>query len=112
MVVVKIVRMAPKQPPRRTIVFVRSPRTVVEIAASLKGHFSNVVALTGTIRGKERDELVDNPIFKAFTAPEQPTEPHFLVATSAGEVGIDLTCTRMVTYMSSAPSLVQSFVRA
>ena len=34
-VVVKIVSMATKQPPRRTIVFVQSPRTVVEIAASL-----------------------------------------------------------------------------
>ena len=110
-IVVKIVSMVTKQPPWRTIIFVQSPRTVVEIAASLKGQFANVVALTGTIRGKERDELVDNPIFKAFTVPEQPTEPHFLVATSAGEVGIDLTCTRMVTDMASAGSLVQRFGR-
>lgn len=111
-VVVKIVSMVTKEPPRRTIVFVQSPRTVVEIAASLKGYFANVVALTGTIRGKERDELVDNPVFKAFTVPEQPTEPHFLVATSAGEVGIDLTCTRMLTDMTSAASLVQRLGRA
>jgi CRISPR-associated endonuclease/helicase Cas3 len=111
-VVVKIVSTAMKQPPRRTIIFVQSPRTVVEIAASLRGHSANVVALTGTIRGKERDELVDNPIFKAFTVPEQPNEPHFLVATSAGEVGIDLTCTRMITDMASAASLVQRFGRA
>jgi CRISPR-associated endonuclease/helicase Cas3 len=101
-----------KDPPQRTIIFVQSPRTVVEIAASLKEHFANVVALTGTIRGKERDELVDNAIFKAFTIPEHPgAEPHFLVATSAGEVGIDLTCTRMITDMTSAASLVQRFGR-
>jgi CRISPR-associated endonuclease/helicase Cas3 len=110
-VVIKIVSMAMKLPPQRTIIFVQSPRMVVEIAASLKGRFPNVVALTGTIRGEERDELIDNPIFKAFTVPEQPTEPHFLVATSAGEVGIDLTCTRMITDMTSAASLVQRFGR-
>jgi CRISPR-associated endonuclease/helicase Cas3 len=111
-VVTKIISTAMKDPPQRTIIFVQSPRTVVEIAASLKGHFANVVALTGTIRGKERDELVENPIFKAFTAAEQPAELYFLVATSAGEVGIDLTCTRMVTDMASAGSLVQRFGRA
>ena len=109
---VKVVSIAMKNPALRTIIFVQSPRTVVEIAASLKGHYPNVIALTGTIRGKERDELVDNPIFKAFTVPEQPTQPHFLVATSAGEVGIDLTCTRMLTDMTSAGSLVQRFGRA
>ncbi len=111
-VVMKIISTATKDAPRRTIIFVQSPRTVVEIAASLKGYFANVVALTGTIRGKERDELVDNPVFKAFTVPEQPSEPHFLVATSAGEVGIDLTCARMVTDMASAGSLVQRLGRA
>jgi CRISPR-associated endonuclease/helicase Cas3 len=110
-VVMKIVSTAMKDPPRRTIIFVQSPRTVVEIAASLKEHFANVVALTGTIRGKERDELIDNVIFKTFTVAEHPAEPHFLVATSAGEVGIDLTCTRMLTDMTSAASLVQRFGR-
>ena len=106
-----ITKQALENPPARTIVFVQSPRDVVDIADVLKKHYSNVVALTGTIRGKERDELVDNPVFQAFTVPAEPTEPHFLVATSAGEVGIDLTCTRMVTDASSAASLVQRFGR-
>jgi CRISPR-associated endonuclease/helicase Cas3 len=110
-VIKKTISIAMKDAPQRTIIFVQSPRTVVEIAAALKANLSNVVALTGTIRGKERDELVDNPIFKAFIVAEQPADPHFLVATSAGEVGIDLTCTRMITDMAAAGSLVQRFGR-
>jgi CRISPR-associated endonuclease/helicase Cas3 len=106
-----ITKLALENPPARTIVFVQSPRDVVDIADVLKKQYRNVVALTGTIRGKERDELVDNPVFQAFTISAEPSEPHFLVATSAGEVGIDLTCSRMVTDASSAASLVQRFGR-
>ena len=106
-----ITKLAQENPPARTIVFVQSPRDVVDIAGVLKKQYGNVVALTGTIRGKERDELVDNPVFQAFTVSAKPAEPHFLVATSAGEVGIDLTCTRMVTDASYAASLVQRFGR-
>jgi len=106
-----IAKLALENPPARTIVFVQSPRDVVDIADVLKKQYSNVVALTGTIRGKERDELVDNPVFQAFTLSAEPAEPHFLIATSAGEVGIDLTCARMITDASSAASLVQRFGR-
>lgn len=108
---VKITSLALAAPPSRTIVFVQSPATAKEIAGALKGHYSNVVALTGTIRGKERDDLADNAIFKAFTIADRPADSHFLVATSAGEVGIDLTCDRMISDMSSAASLVQRFGR-
>ena len=106
-----IAKLALENPPARTIVFVQSPRDVVDIADVLKKQYSNVVALSGTIRGKERDELVDNPVFQMFTVSAEPAEPHFMVATSAGEVGIDLTCSRMVTDMSTAASLVQRFGR-
>ena len=106
-----ITKLALENPPARTIIFVQSPRDVVEIDDVLKKQYRNVVALTGTIRGKERDELVDNPLFQAFTVSTEPTVPHFLVTTGAGEVGIDLTCTRMVTDASSAASVVQRFGR-
>ncbi len=109
---VKITSLALAKPPQRTIIYVQSPQTAKEIVGALQEHHSNVACLTGTIRGKERDDLADNPVFKAFTVAEQPAEPHFLVATSAGEVGIDLTCTRCVTEMSGAVSLVQRFGRA
>jgi len=58
--------IAQADPPQRTIVYVRSPKDAVTIAESLKKKHKNVVTLTGTMRGKERDELVDNPVFKAF----------------------------------------------
>jgi CRISPR-associated endonuclease/helicase Cas3 len=106
-----MLKLSTENPPKRTIVFVQSPRDVVDIGGDIKKRHTNVVALTGTIRGKERDELVDNPVFQAFTVAEEPTEPHFLIATSAGEVGIDLTCSRMVTDASNAASLVQRFGR-
>src|ERR1022692_2077082 len=106
-VVKHITRLSRENPPRRTIVFVNSPRTAVEITESLKVYFKNVISLTGTIRGKERDDLVDNPVFQAFMVPQSPAEPHFLVAASAGEVGIDLTCDRMITEMTRAASFVQ-----
>jgi CRISPR-associated endonuclease/helicase Cas3 len=104
----KIVSLARDKPPTRTIVFVQSPSTAVEIAAQLTG---KVVLLTGTMRGKERDDLVDNPVFQAFTKAQEPAEPHYIVATSAGEVGIDLTCSRLITDATYAPSLVQRFGR-
>lgn len=103
-----LVSLAKTDPPKRTIIFVESPITAVQIAEQLSG---NVVILTGTMRGKERDDLVDNPVFQAFTKVEDPTEPHYLVATSAGEVGIDLTCSRMITDVTTAQSLVQRFGR-
>ena len=104
----KILSLAKDSPPMRTIVFVQSPSTAVEIAAQLTG---KVVSLTGTMRGKERDDLVDNPVFQAFTKAKEPTEPYCLIATSAGEVGIDLTCSRLITDATYAPSLVQRFGR-
>jgi len=54
---------------------------------------------------------VDNPVFQAFTKAEDPVDTCYLVATSAGEVGIDLTCARMITDVTTAQSLVQRFGR-
>lgn len=107
----QIAQLAADNPPRRTIIFVRSPEDVVKIATALRKKFNYVVTLTGTMRGKERDDLIENPVFAAFTLEQEPQEPYFLVATSAGEVGIDLTCTRMLTDMTSAQSLAQRFGR-
>ena len=104
----KMTSLAKDSPPQRTIIFVQSPTTAVEIAAQLSGIS---VLLTGTMRGKERDDLVDNTVFQAFTRKEEPAEPHYLIATSAGEVGIDLTCSRLITDAAYTPSLVQRFGR-
>ena len=63
----------------------------------LKRAGQQVAALTGTMRGLERDEMTRrDPIFARFLPnPDPGTKPAagtvYLVATSAGEVGVDLS---------------------
>ena len=79
----------------------------------------NVATLTGTMRGKERDELVSgNSVFQRFL-PERdrasgvkPTSGTvFLVATSAGEVGINISADDLVCDLSTYESMAQRFGR-
>lgn len=102
-------------PDRRTIVFVRSPESARKLGALItKRHNIPVPLLTGMQRGKERDGLLQNEIVKRFLskdtpAPDQP--PCWLVATSAGEVGIDLSADRLITDLDTADHLLQRFGR-
>lgn len=76
----------------------------------------SVVTLTGTMRGAERDELVKNPAFARFlprpgSNVELPGGTVFLVATSAGEVGIDLSADHLVTDLPPFDALAQRLGR-
>jgi CRISPR-associated endonuclease/helicase Cas3 len=76
-----------------------------------------VVALTGTMRGLERDNLFKNSDFLRFvsnsSAPDAadkfPTV--YLVATSAGEVGINLSADELICDLSTFESMAQRFGR-
>ncbi|MBI4519499.1 MAG: type I-U CRISPR-associated helicase/endonuclease Cas3 [Gemmatimonadetes bacterium] len=76
-----------------------------------------VQKLTGTLRGLERDALVkEDPIFARFmpkptpeVAPEQGTV--FLVCTSAGEVGVNISADHLVCDLTPFDSMVQRFGR-
>ncbi|MEW6707759.1 MAG: type I-U CRISPR-associated helicase/endonuclease Cas3 [Pseudomonadota bacterium] len=75
-----------------------------------------VVTLTGTMRGAERDELVKNPVFARFLPrPDADIELEdgtvYLVATSAGEVGIDLSADHLVTDLPPFDALAQRLGR-
>jgi CRISPR-associated helicase Cas3 len=71
-----------------------------------------VLTITGTMRGYERDGLTTNPLFTWFTSPDAiPTERVWLVCTSAGESGVDMSCDRMVTDFVPAERLIQRFGR-
>lgn len=75
-----------------------------------------VASLTGTMRGAERDELVKDPVFARFLPrPVEGVQPHdgtvFLVATSAGEVGIDLSADHLVTDLPPFDALAQRLGR-
>jgi CRISPR-associated endonuclease/helicase Cas3 len=82
-------------------------------------HKRKVALLTGTMRGQERDDLVaKNPVFQRFLAPKdraKNVEPVsgtvFLVATSAGEVGVNFSGYDLVCDLSTFESMAQRFGR-
>ncbi|GAB4247361.1 MAG: hypothetical protein OHK005_13520 [Candidatus Methylacidiphilales bacterium] len=118
----KLVALANDKPEGRAVlVFTRSVTVALKVAAGLNKDKpeGSVAMLTGTMRGKERDTLVDkNPVFQRFL-PEKDRaksiQPHtgtvFLVATSAGEVGVNLSADDLVCDLSTYESMVQRFGR-
>lgn len=102
----------------RVLVFVRSPRDAQELASSrlrkLLGNESKsrIALLTGTMRGYERDRLLQaNPVFQAFMKDSPPAQTVYLIATSAGEVGVDLDADHLVTELAPLDSLLQRLGR-
>jgi CRISPR-associated endonuclease/helicase Cas3 len=93
------------------LVFVRSLEAVAAVQKDLVKTKRPVVLLTGTIRGKERDDLVEKPEFKRFLKGAGQGETVYLVCTSAGEVGIDISADHMVCDLSTFESMVQRFGR-
>jgi CRISPR-associated endonuclease/helicase Cas3 len=118
----KLVAMAKAKPAGRAVlVFTRSVAVALKVFEELnKGaHKGMVATLTGTMRGEERDALVDkNPVFQRFLPEkdrakniEAPTGTVFLVATSAGEVGVNLSADDLVCDLSTYESMAQRFGR-
>src|SRR5581483_9466220 len=67
-----------------------------------------------TVRGHERDVLAETALFKGFRSdPERqpPEATEYLVATSAGEVGVDLDADHMVCDLSTLDSMIQRLGR-
>lgn len=100
------------------LVFVRTVEDVVTIRDKLHKAKLRVEALTGTLRGKERDELVKKPVFQRFlpySVRMRDVDPiegtAYLVCTSAGEVGIDISADHMVCDVSTFDSMAQRFGR-
>ena len=97
----------------RTLVFVEEPENAAEIAAKLAAACSpdRVALMTGTMRGLERDRLTRSEVFRIFTEHVPPPEPCFFVATSAAEVGINITSERLVTVAVESDRLLQRLGR-
>lgn len=101
----------------KIVIFLSSVDHAEKCAQTLRKTKKHCVAtLTGTMRGAERDELVKNPVFARFLA--RPGEgvtlqegTVFLVATSAGEVGIDLSADHLVTDLPPFDALAQRLGR-
>lgn len=106
--------------PARVLVYVRSPEAAARVAEAIEkglgdGGVSRIARLTGTIRGKERDELAESEVFRAFKAGADRSSPlpHtlYLISTSAGEVGADLDADHLVCDLTTLDSMAQRFGR-
>ncbi len=109
-----------KQSGNAILVFLRSVEDAMTAFTSLEKELPDRVAsLTGTMRGFERDRLVrDNPVFARFMPksdrPESVTPAEgavYLVCTSAGEVGVNLSADHMVCDLSTFDSMAQRLGR-
>lgn len=98
------------------LIFFRLVEDVEKVVGKLPRE--RTLSLTGTMRGKERDELVKNPIFQRFL-PKSDRDGDaplaegtvYLVCTSAGEVGINWSADHMVGDLSTFESMTQRFGR-
>lgn len=101
----------------KILVFLSSVDHAEKCAQTLrKIQRQSVATLTGTMRGAERDELVTNPVFARFlpnpgSGVKLQAGTVFLVATSAGEVGIDLSADHLVTDLPPFDALAQRLGR-
>ncbi|MCI0387990.1 MAG: type I-U CRISPR-associated helicase/endonuclease Cas3 [Acidobacteria bacterium] len=94
------------------LIFVRTIEDVEAVQKELEKKTNcEIVLLTGTMRGKERDELVHKPSFKRFLKGAAPGETVYLICTSAGEVGIDISADHMVCDLSPFDSMAQRLGR-
>jgi|LSQX01.1.fsa_nt_gb CRISPR-associated endonuclease/helicase Cas3 len=93
------------------LVFVRRLDDIGIIEKELAKTKHPVVLLTGTMRGKERDKLVDTDEFKRFLKGATPGATVYLVCTSAGEVGVDISADHMVCDLSTFESMAQRLGR-
>lgn len=100
------------------LVFVRSIEDVEKVKQALTNKKegvpnAQVQILTGTLRGLERDRLAkDDAVFARFLIKKPLDEQTvYLVCTSAGEVGIDISADHMVCDLSSLDSMLQRLGR-
>ncbi len=96
----------------RILIYQKKPRDVEKIFKKLETNKQKAIMLTGTLRGYERDSLVENEVWKAFVSKDHnKDESKFLVSTSAGEVGVDLDADHMICDITTFDSFVQRLGR-
>lgn len=103
---------------RPVLIFVRLVEDLKLVLAQLRKAKLESLQLTGTMRGWERERLLSEPGFIRFL-PEanRPTDIQpadgtvFLVCTSAGEVGVNISADHLVCDLSTFDSMAQRFGR-
>jgi CRISPR-associated endonuclease/helicase Cas3 len=104
------------------LVFLRTVEDVEKVCQKLIKAVGRdrVQPFTGTMRGLERDRLArHNPVFARFLTPSsrpeglEPCEgTAYLVCTSAGEVGVNISADQLVCDLSTFDSMAKRFGRA
>lgn len=98
----------------KILIYVQSPEDALDIFNQLRKAVGGerVEILTGTMRGYERDKLVQKPLFLKFLNSGSSVERTvYLVSTSAGEVGIDIDADHMVCDLTPLDSFIQRLGR-
>lgn len=90
----------------RLIVYVEKPADANRIYKTLRNDYQCLL-LTGTMRGYERSKLDFTP----FKHGVSDSGKHVLIATSAGEIGLDISCEFLITEVAAAERLAQRFGR-
>ena len=113
----KILSLAEAHAPAKAkvLIYVMKPDDAKTLEGKLRKKFGDqrVALLTGTLRGFERDALVENnPVYCALLTPGATVdETIYLVSTSAGEVGIDLDADHIVCDLVALDSMIQRLGR-
>ena len=111
--------LARRESGRAVLVFARTVEVVQKVAIALEGQKQKCEVLTGTMRGKEREILIRKGVFGRFL-PEvsRPKGAEvlaegtcYLVATSAGEVGVNISAAELICDLSTYESMAQRFGR-
>ncbi|NLW88084.1 MAG: type I-U CRISPR-associated helicase/endonuclease Cas3 [Planctomycetes bacterium] len=105
------IAIAHKETNAAVLVYLRTLDSLHMVKKLLDKAQCEVLTLTGTMRGKERDELVDKPAFRSFVDKKTRRSTVYLLATSAGEVGIDISADHLVCDLSTFDSMAQRFGR-
>jgi len=95
------------------LIFLRRVDDVEKSVEILRRANQQVQQLTGTMRGLERDAMVEeDAIFRRFLPKARPeNETVYLVCTSAGEVGVNISANHLVCDLSTFDSMAQRFGR-
>ena len=96
----------------RILIYLQKPKDVQSVKEIIeKKH--KAVMLTGTLRGWERDALIEDDTYKSFLSSGKydKEDPLFLISTSAGEVGVDFDADHMLCDITTFDSLVQRLGR-
>ena len=123
---------AHKESGKAILIYVRSVENLNTVVAGLRKakYEDQVQQLTGTLRGLERNNMADPrnssacPIFARFLSPPKDDAPEterwkiapkpgtvFLVCTSAGEVGVNISADHLVCDLTPFDSMAQRFGR-